>query len=102
MGMMPRLMGHEVHTAEDGAEGVRVAEAVRPEVVVLDIGLPRMNGYEAARHIRQQVWGRAVTLIALTGWGQEDDKRRAAEAGFDRHLTKPVDRANLEAALRGG
>jgi CheY-like chemotaxis protein len=67
-------------------------------VVLLDIGLPKMNGYEAAMHIRRQPWG-LLTLIALTGWGQEDDKRRAREAGFDHHLTKPVDPAVLNQLL---
>ena len=72
------------------------APALRPDVVLLAIGLPQMNGYEAARHIRRQPWGRPMTVIAVTGWGQEEDRRRALEAGCDEHLTKPVDLAALE------
>jgi CheY-like chemotaxis protein len=95
-----QLMGHDVNTAYDGLEAVQAAETVRPEVVLLDVGLPKMNGYEAARHIRQQPWGRPMTLVAVTGWGQDEDKRRAAEAGFDHHLTKPVDLAKIIALLQ--
>jgi CheY-like chemotaxis protein len=65
----------------------------------MDIGLPKMNGYEAARHIRQQPWGESMALIALTGWGQEEDKRRAFAAGFDHHWTKPMEAATLEKLL---
>jgi CheY-like chemotaxis protein len=78
---------------------VQAAAAFRPDVVLLDIGLPKMNGYEAARHIRRRPWGRPMTLIAVTGWGQEEDRRRALEAGCDEHLTKPVDPAALEKLL---
>jgi CheY-like chemotaxis protein len=70
---------------------VQAAEAFRPDIVLLDIGLPKMNGYEAARQIRQQPWGKDLLLVAVTGWGQEEDRLRAFEAGFDHHLTKPVD-----------
>jgi len=93
------MMGHETRTAYDGLEAVQAAAAFQPEVVLLDIGLPKLNGYEAAREIRQKTWGKHVLLIALTGWGQEEDKRRAFEAGFDHHLTKPVDPASLEKIL---
>jgi CheY-like chemotaxis protein len=92
------LKGHDVHTAHDGLEAVQAAATFRPEVVLLDIGMPRMNG-EAARQIRQQPWGKEMALIALTGWGQEEDKRRALEAGCDHHLTKPVDPTALEKLL---
>lgn len=91
MGMMLRLMGNEVRTAYDGMQAVEEAAAFRPNVILLDIGMPQLNGYEAARRIRQQDWGKSTLLIALTGWGQEEDKRRAVEAGFDQHFTKPVD-----------
>jgi PAS domain S-box-containing protein len=94
-----RLAGHDVRTAHDGLEAVQAAATFRPDVVLLDIGMPRMNGYEAARSIREQPWGTGMALIALTGWGQEEDKRRALEAGFDHHLTKPVDPAALEKLL---
>ena len=85
------LMGHETCTARDGLEAMETAASFQPEVVLLDIGLPGRNGYEVARHIRGQPWGRTAVLVALTGWGQDDDKRRAEAAGFDIHLTKPVD-----------
>ena len=67
----------------------------------MDIGMPKMNGYEAARRIRQESWGKRMVLIAVTGWGQEEDKRRAVEAGFDHHLTKPIEAAALEKLLAG-
>lgn len=91
LSILLRRMGHDVCTAYDGLEAVQAAAAFRSDVVLLDIGLPKMNGYEAAREIRRQPGGDCVTLIALTGWGQEEDKRRAVEAGFDHHITKPVD-----------
>ncbi len=97
--MILRLMGHDTHTAHDGLEALQAAATLRPSVLLLDIGLPKMNGYEAARRIRQEPWGSDVTLIALTGWGQEEDKRRALEAGFDHHLTKPAGAAALEKVL---
>src|SRR5262249_11514831 len=97
--LMLRIMGHETRTAYDGLEAVQAAAIFKPEVILLDIGLPKMNGYEAARHIRQQPWGKDVVLLAITGWGQEEDKRRALEAGFDHHLTKPVEGAALERLL---
>ena len=89
--MLLDLHGAQVTTAYDGVEAVRVADECRPDVILLDVGMPRMNGYEAAAAIRALPWGRDVLLVAVTGWGQEDDRRRSAEAGFDRHLTKPVD-----------
>jgi CheY-like chemotaxis protein len=85
-----RMLGNEVRTAYDGLEAVQVAATYRPQLAVLDIGMPRLNGYDAARRIREQAQQRKLVLVALTGWGQESDRQRAAEAGFDRHLTKPV------------
>jgi len=99
MVMMLRMMGHETTTAYDGLEAVQAAATFRPEVVLLDIGLPKMNGYEAAQHIRKQPWGTGMALIALTGWGQQDDKRRALAAGFDHHLPKPVEAIALDKLL---
>ncbi len=78
---------------------MQAAATFRPDVVLLDIGLPKMNGYEVARHIREQPWGKGMALIALTGWGQDEDKQRALEAGFDHHQTKPVDALALEKLL---
>jgi CheY-like chemotaxis protein len=99
LAMLLQMMGHETRTAYDGLEAAQAAATFRPDVVLLDIGLPKMNGYEVARQIRQQRWGEGMALIALTGWGQEEDKRRALEAGFDHHLTKPVEAAALEKLL---
>jgi signal transduction histidine kinase len=93
------LSGHEVYKAEDGSDALATAERCRPDVALLDIGMPRANGYEVARHIRGQPWGRDMVLIALTGWGQESDRRRSHEAGFDNHLTKPVDPHVLDELL---
>jgi PAS domain S-box-containing protein len=97
--MVLRLMGHDTQTAHDGLEAVKAAATFRPDVMLLDIGLPRINGYEAARRIRQEPWGKSMALIALTGWGQEEDRQRALEAGCDYHLTKPVEAATLEKLL---
>jgi PAS domain S-box-containing protein len=99
LAVMLRLTGHETQTAYDGVEGVQAAATFLPDVVLLDIGMPRMNGYQAAQHIRQQPWGQKMVLIALTGWGQAEDKQRAAEAGFHHHLTKPVEPTELEQLL---
>jgi CheY-like chemotaxis protein/anti-sigma regulatory factor (Ser/Thr protein kinase) len=86
-----QIAGHEIRTAHDGLEAVGVADEFRPDVVLLNMGLPKMNGYEVAYRIRQQPWGRMMVLIALTGWGQEADRQRSTEAGLDHHLVKPVD-----------
>jgi PAS domain S-box-containing protein len=99
LALMLQKMGHETQTAYDGLEALQAAESMKPEVLLLDIGLPKMNGYEVAQQIRQQPWGKNMTLIALTGWGQQEDKRRTLEAGFDHHLTKPVDARVLESLL---
>ena len=99
LALMLGLSGHDVRTARDGHEAVETCEAFRPRVVFLDIGMPRMNGYDAARRIRSEPWGADVVLVALTGWAEDEDKRRAAEAGFDQHLTKPVDPPMLRQIL---
>jgi DNA-binding response OmpR family regulator len=91
-----QMQGHEVHVAFNGTDALSVAARFKPEVGVIDIGLPDISGHEVARRIREEVWGRGVLLIALTGWGQESDKLRALAAGFDRHCTKPVDPVELE------
>jgi DNA-binding response OmpR family regulator len=88
-------MGHEVHAAYDGLTAVEEAERVRPDAVVLDIGMPRLNGEDACRRIRSTSWGKDVVLIAVTGWDQEDNRRRIVDAGFDAHLVKPVDPSAL-------
>jgi len=94
-----QLGGHEVVTAHDGEEAVTAAAAFRPDMILLDIGMPRMNGYDAARRIREQPWGGSVALVAMTGLGQEEDRRRSSEAGFDEHLVKPVDLEALQYLL---
>lgn len=91
LSMVVRNLGNEVHLAFDGLEAIAAAERLLPEVVVLDLGMPKLDGYGAARHIRQQPWGKRITLIALTGWGQDEDKRKTKEAGFDYHMAKPAD-----------
>jgi signal transduction histidine kinase len=96
-----RLGGSEVTTAHDGLEALAIAERFLPELVLLDIGMPRLNGYDAARRIRAAPWGRNMVLVAQTGWGQEEDRRRTRDAGFDGHLTKPVDHAKLAQLLAG-
>jgi PAS domain S-box-containing protein len=101
LGMLLRLMGNDTCTAYDGQEGVDVAGEFRPDVMLVDIGLPKLNGYEASRCIREQAWGKNVVLIAVTGWGQEEDRRRSHEAGFDYHIVKPVDPQELMTVLAG-
>jgi PAS domain S-box-containing protein len=86
-----QILGYQTLTANDGLEGFEVAQAQRPRAVFLDIGMPRMSGLDAARKIREQPWGRDMLLVALSGWGQEDDRRRSKEAGFDHHFVKPID-----------
>jgi signal transduction histidine kinase len=90
-----QLGGHDVVTASNGALALECAERHRPEVMLLDIGMPLLDGYEVARRIRVQPWGRQITLVALTGWGQDSDRRRSREAGFDTHLVKPLDMDKL-------
>jgi signal transduction histidine kinase/ActR/RegA family two-component response regulator len=99
MGMLLQLMGNEVRMVHDGMAAVEEAAVFLPEIVLLDIGMPRMSGYEVARRIRAEPWGADMILVALTGWGQDDDKRRAYDAGFDRHFTKPVNPTVLEELL---
>ncbi|HEX5761190.1 MAG TPA: PAS domain S-box protein [Thermoanaerobaculia bacterium] len=99
MAMMLRLRGNEVRTAHDGIEAVELAEGFRPQVVLMDIGMPRLSGYEATRRIREQPWGRDMAIIALTGWGQEVDRARSKQAGCDGHLVKPVNLPDLEKVL---
>src|SRR6202043_2230868 len=93
------LGGHEVFSAANGALALESAERNLPEVALLDIGMPKLDGYEVARRIRAQPWGRRITLVALTGWGQDSDRRRSGEAGFDSHLVKPLDLDKLTELL---
>ena len=99
LAMLLKLLGNEVHTRHDGLSGVEAAESLRPQVAILDISMPGMDGYQAAQRIREQPWGQHLMLIALSGYGQEEDKRRSREAGFDTHLVKPVDMSALSELL---
>jgi PAS domain S-box-containing protein len=99
LAMMLNLMGNETQTAHDGVEALELIPVFGPQVVLLDIGMPRLNGYDTARRIRAEAWGASIILIALTGWGQEEDRRRSHEVGFDQHLVKPVEPAALEKLL---
>ena len=99
LALLLRLMGHETRTANNGLEAIEVADEFQPDVALLDIGMPKLNGYETARRMRQKTWGREMLLVALTGWGQEADRRRSSDAGFNSHLVKPVDVAEIERLL---
>jgi CheY-like chemotaxis protein len=99
LSILLQLRHNDVLTAVDGLEAVEAAGAFQPDLILLDIGLPKLNGYDAARRIREQRQDRRVVMVAMTGWGQEEDKRKSKEAGFDRHLVKPVDPAVLEELL---
>jgi PAS domain S-box-containing protein len=99
LGVVLRFMGYEVSIAYGGAEALEVAARERPRAAIIDIGMPGMSGHEVARRMRLEAWGRNATLVALTGWGQETDKQAARAAGFDNHLTKPVDPEDVEAVL---
>lgn len=101
MAMLLRLKGNEIRTANDGQEALEVAKTFHPQLVLLDIGLPKLNGYEVARQIHRQPWSQDVILVALTGWGQDEDRRRSLEAGFNFHIVKPVGIAALEKLLAG-
>jgi signal transduction histidine kinase len=101
MGMLLRLMGNDVRIASDGLEAVEQAAAFQPDIVLMDIGMPRLDGYEAARRIRNQAWSRDTLLVAVTGWGPSDDDEEATAAGFDRHFTKPLDPAELRRLVSG-
>ena len=94
-----RLKGHTVESRHDGRGAVETAELFRPEVILLDLGMPGLSGYEVCREIRNQPWGSEMLLIAQTGWGQDQDRQRTKDAGFDGHLTKPIDLARLEKIL---
>ena len=95
MAELLRMAGHVVHTANDGLQAAALALRLQPDVLVLDIGMPGLNGYEVARRVRAQPWGARPLMIAATGWGQDDDRQKALAAGFDMHLTKPFDPAHL-------
>ena len=97
---MLRSLGHEVHVAYDGESALRLAETLLPEIVLLDLGMPALNGFDVCRRIRAAPWGRAMRVIAQTGWGQGEDRQRTRGAGFDHHVVKPIDVAALDALIR--
>ena len=99
LAMLLELDGHEVRVAHAGREALEIAGSFLPDVALLDIGMPELNGYAVAKELRREPWGDAVHLIALTGWGQEEDRQRARDAGFDHHMTKPIDLEELEKIL---
>ena len=99
LGTMLKLMGNEVRIAHDGPSALEAAEAFLPDIVLLDIGMPGMDGYEVARRLRRTPALKHALLVAQTGWGQEEDRRRSEQAGFDHHLVKPVDLAVLASLL---
>ena len=96
-----RMLGHEVRTAHDGQQAVDIALDFRPDVMLLDIGMPRLNGYDSCRRIRKEPWGARVVMVAVTGWGQAEHRARARSAGFDHHLVKPVELSDLQAVFSG-
>ena len=97
--LLLRQLGHQVESAYGGLEALAAVQRLRPQIVLLDLGMPDLDGLQVCRRIRQFEWGADVILVALTGWGQEQDRRRAYEAGFDSHLVKPLDHGALEAML---
>jgi CheY-like chemotaxis protein len=99
--LLLQLTGHETNAAYDGLEAVEAAAAFRPDVILLDIGLPKLNGYEACRRIRELPCGKDVMLVALTGWGGEEDRESSRDAGFDVHTFKPLDFAAFTGLLAG-
>jgi CheY-like chemotaxis protein len=97
--MFLKVMGADVRTAYDGPAGLDFLPAFEPTAILLDIGMPGMNGYEVARHVRQHPLGTGILLVAMTGWGEDEDRCRTMEAGFDHHLVKPVDPLSLQELL---
>jgi len=97
--MLLRVLGHEVETATDGLQALEVTRTFRPDVVLLDIGLPNLDGYEVAARIRAEQDGAPIRLVAVTGWSRDDEPMRVKKAGFDHHLTKPVDPKRLESII---
>ena len=100
LAMLLEITGNKTYMAHDGIEAIEAIKEHRPELVLLDIGLPKLDGHEVCRHVRQEPWGKDIVMIALTGWGQEDDRRKSEEAGFNGHLVKPVDYDTLLELLK--
>ena len=99
IGFVLRKLGHEARMEYDGAAAIAAADAFRPDLILLDIGLPGMTGHQVAREIRQTPWGGTTTIIAVSGWGEEADRRQSREAGFDHHVVKPLDYEGVQRLL---
>ena len=99
MSMILKKIGHTVAVANDGEHAVAMAESFRPDVILMDIGMPRMNGYEACATIRKTEHGKRIHIIAVSGWGQEEDRKKSQDAGFDGHVVKPMEKATLERVI---
>jgi CheY-like chemotaxis protein len=102
LGLLLEISGHEVRKSGDGGAAFQMAATWRPEVVLLDIGMPVLNGYDVAKRIRSETWGATMILVAISGWGQAEDRQRATEAGFDMHVRKPIGLPLLEEILAAG
>ena len=102
LAMLLEMAGHEVRVAHLGRAALSLAQVFRPDTALLDIGMPDISGYEVARALRAEPWAANILLVALTGWGQESDRRRALEAGFDHHLIKPIDPDKLAGLIVSG
>ncbi len=101
MALILKMQRHEVQVCNDGVEAVAEAERFEPDVILMDIGMPNLDGYAAARKIRAELWGQDILLVALTGWGQEEDRQKTHDAGFDHHLVKPANPADIQQILAG-
>jgi CheY-like chemotaxis protein len=101
LALLLRTSGHEVSVAHNGAHALEIGENFRPGIVLMDIGMPVMDGITACERMRETSWGSEILIVAISGWGQEQDRKRSAKAGFDQHLVKPVDRQTLERLLEG-
>ena len=100
LAILLQSMGHEVQISYRGEQALEMAEKFRPDIAFIDLGMPKVDGYEVCRHIRAQTWGARMYLVAQTGWGQEFDRRRTQAAGFDQHMVKPLELDILDALLR--
>jgi CheY-like chemotaxis protein len=99
LALLLNIAGNETHTAHDGLQAIEAAARFRPDMIILDIGLPKLNGYEACRRIREQPWGKNIVLVALTGWSLDEENPQSKGAGFDHHLVKPVEFDALKGLL---
>jgi CheY-like chemotaxis protein len=99
LALMLEMKGNDVRTAEDGREALGLAETFRPHMIFLDIGLPGLDGHGVCQRIREQPWGQDLPIVALTGWSQEEDRRRSRQSGFTDHLVKPAEPAHLDRLL---